>query len=77
LTLDPAHCHTVLYTPPVVHTPQRLARDVTESCLLLDAVVQAIRADEEASVPLLGDPYIPQYTELLLVDEADRVKGSE
>ena len=74
LALDPAHCHTVLYTPPVVHTPQRLARDITEACLLLDAVAQTIRADEEDSVPLLRNPYVPQYTELLIVDEADRVK---
>src|SRR4029453_2269246 len=34
--LDPTPYHAVLYTPPVVHTPQRLARDITESCLLLD-----------------------------------------
>jgi DNA transposition AAA+ family ATPase len=72
--LDPAHCHTVLYTPPVVHTPQRLARDVTEACLWLDAVARAIRADQEEPIPFSGDPSFPQYTELLIVDEADRMK---
>lgn len=74
--LELTPCHTVLYTPPVVHTPQRLARDITEYCLLLDAVRQTSQADHEGPVPFLANPYVPHYTELLIVDEADRMKAT-
>jgi DNA transposition AAA+ family ATPase len=71
-----AHCHTVFYTPPVANTPRGIAHTVRElRYKLTDVVEEALRqlhASEENENVEEGEP--ADGTELLIVDEADRLK---
>jgi DNA transposition AAA+ family ATPase len=59
----------VVYTPAVLATPKRLEREITSLCLLLSVRIQeGLDPEWDFSLPK------PAYTELLLVDEADRLK---
>lgn len=67
-------CRTVVYTAPVVRAPSKIARDIRDlrqrlTLLVEDAVLalQGQPGDGQAERP-------PDYTELLIVDEADRLK---
>lgn len=60
-------CRTVVYTPTVMSTPRRLTDTLTTLCRVFDAVV-ATAADPERE----GFP--PHAVELVIVDEADRLK---
>ena len=62
------------YTAPVVGTPQGIARELTDLCLLVDSLVRwgvAFRSGNEA---ILRGRREGNYTELIIVDEADRLK---
>ncbi len=76
-TLEPAvpsglaGCRTVVYTPTVMTTPRRLTDALTTLCRVFGAVVAAAaQPDDEAALP----PAPPRVVELLIVDEADRLK---
>ncbi len=66
---------TVLYTPPVSNSPGRIAKDVaklgTDLLLLTEAALQWQQGNEKDWT--LPDP-TPNRMELLVVDEADRLK---
>lgn len=67
-------CRTLFYTPPVANTPGQIARQIHS---LQFRLRQAITNAQDAAS---GDPEFhpappgPDYAELLLVDEADRLK---
>ena len=63
-------CRTLFYTPLVGTTPRRLADDLHQLSQTFNAVVQ------DALHPNGGGPPLPERsrTELVLVDEADRLK---
>jgi hypothetical protein len=74
-------CHTVFYTPPVVNSPQVLARALGELQMALEGLiarahaVPATPATEEEG----GHEGVPATrrslaVDLILVDEADRLK---
>jgi DNA transposition AAA+ family ATPase len=71
-----AHCRTVFYTPPVANTPRGIAQMVRElRYKLTDVVEEALRhphASEEHEDVEGWEP--SDRTELLIVDEADRLK---
>jgi DNA transposition AAA+ family ATPase len=67
-----AECHSLLYTPTITTTPKQLAEDLQG--LRWDLTLAADRAsdpDDEQQPPLAG---LPDPTELILVEEADRLK---
>jgi DNA transposition AAA+ family ATPase len=66
-----ATCRSIVYTPPVNVTPKRLAEEVDDQRRALDWVVEA--ALQPDSDELYGPRPRRIYTELLLIDEADRL----
>ena len=65
-------CHSLLYTPTMTTTPKQLAEELQG--LRWDLTLAAERAedpDDELQRPLVA---MPDPTELILVDEADRLK---
>jgi DNA transposition AAA+ family ATPase len=65
-------CHSLIYTPTITTTPKQLAEELQG--LRWDLTLAADRAtdpDDEQHHPLAG---LPDPTELILVDEADRLK---
>ena len=66
-------CRTLLYTPTMTTTPRRLADEVSRLQYALKlAVARALEPDEEELV--MNIPSLAERTELLIVDEADRLK---
>lgn len=67
-----AGCRTVFFTPSMVTTPKRLDSDLHHLRFSLHYMVEAaLHADEEDRHP----PYFDdRWTELVIVDEADRLK---
>jgi DNA transposition AAA+ family ATPase len=68
-----AECRTVVYTPSMMTTPKRLDNELGHLQTLLHLTVEA------ATHPDPHDDWIParfddRWTELLIVDEADRLK---
>ncbi len=68
-----APCRTLLYTPSMTVTPRRLADELFGLQRALKfAVARALGADEDEL--LMQIQTLPERTELLIVDEADRLK---
>jgi DNA transposition AAA+ family ATPase len=64
---------TVLYTPTVANTPGQIAREVELACRSLDLAIRDSTHPRDPDEPVpWSDP--PECTELLIVDEADRLK---
>lgn len=71
---EPFQSRTVCYTAPVVSTPQGIARDLAELCLLVDSLVRWGFAFRSGNDAILRGHREGNYTELIIVDEADRLK---
>ena len=71
---EPFERRTVVYTAPVVNTPQVLARELTELCQLVDALVRWVLAFRRVTDDILYNGQGHHYTELIIADEADRLK---
>jgi DNA transposition AAA+ family ATPase len=71
-----AHCHTVFYTPPVANTPRGIEHTVRDlRYKLTDVVEEALREPHESEENEDVESWEPSdRTELLIVDEADRLK---
>ena len=67
-----AECHTLVYTPAVPTTPRRLSNDLTTLVLTFNELIRAAR--DAAALPA---PARRSVVELLIVDEADRLKLPE
>jgi DNA transposition AAA+ family ATPase len=67
-----ADCHTLFYTPTVTLTPRRLADDLTGLCHLLDITGQRAQRPAPGTVHIIQAH--PTLTELVILDEADRLK---
>jgi DNA transposition AAA+ family ATPase len=66
-------CRTVIYTPPVANTLRRIELDIHALRLLLNDLIQAMpKVLNGQNYGLL--PTEPDVTELIMVDEADRLK---
>jgi DNA transposition AAA+ family ATPase len=66
-----ASCRSILYTPSVTTTPKRLGGQVDRLCQALSWAVEEILHPEEPNLYRLQRG---EWTELVLVDEADRLK---
>jgi hypothetical protein len=71
---DVADCHTVFYTPPVANTPRGIEAAVEGRCAMLTDLVDAARGQQDATGPDAVAWARVEPTELLIVDEADRLK---
>jgi hypothetical protein len=69
-----ADCHIVFYTPPVANTPRGIAHAVEARCAMLTDLVAAARGRLDATGPEAVAWALVEQTELLIVDEADRLK---
>lgn len=71
-----AHCRTIFYTPPVANTPRGIEHAVRELRFTLTSLVDEAMPNphpqEEDEIAKVWKP--PDHTELLIVDEADRLK---
>jgi DNA transposition AAA+ family ATPase len=67
-----ADCRTVIYTPQVTTTPKRLESEVHSLRFGLHYTVEAARHAGEDEPELA--PFADRWTELVIVDEADRLK---
>jgi DNA transposition AAA+ family ATPase len=69
---------TIFYTPAVLASPKRLEGEITSLCYLLSLRIEKVLHPEEEDEEeqefgsLLQKP--PAHTELILIDEADRLK---
>jgi hypothetical protein len=68
LAWDP---RTVVYTPTVTATPRQVHKDITLACSWLSRVIDQADDDYDSLQPALARR---NNTELLIVDEADRLK---
>jgi DNA transposition AAA+ family ATPase len=69
---DLADCHTLVYTPKVATTPRRVSEDLGTLVLTFNELVRSARRAAE-----LAPPARRSVVELLIVDEADRLKMPE
>lgn len=64
-------CRTVLYTPAVANNPKQIERAVTRLRTRLTMLIDDLTLPEDDDTPWSPDH---DHTELLIVDEADRLK---
>lgn len=67
---------TLLYTPPVVHSLRRLEKDVAAGCRQLNDLHYWMQAVIDKKVVHDLGHGIPNTTELIIIDEADRLKAA-
>ncbi len=67
-------CRTVFYTAPVAASPGRIEREVMALCAALSYLVEAAEQASRGTDDFLLAYRIPDRTELVIVDEADRLK---
>jgi DNA transposition AAA+ family ATPase len=69
-------CRSILYTPSVTNTPKRVEQEIGALRLALSYLVETVQSgpsqkSSEAFVPRRG---LPDPTDLLIIDETDRLK---
>jgi DNA transposition AAA+ family ATPase len=69
-------CNTVFYTAPVAGTPRRIEKEVSQQCRELSHLVEATQQLMAGKEDYMISFTPPDVTELLIVDEADRLKPS-
>ena len=67
-------CRTVFYTPPVSSSVGRIEREVMGLCASLSYLVEAAEQASRGTDDFLLAYRIPERTELVIVDEANRLK---
>ncbi len=71
---DVLSCRTVYYTAPVAATPSRIEREVMALSATLSYLVEAAEQASRGKDDFLLAYRLPKRTELLIVDEAQRLK---
>lgn len=71
---DVLPCRTVYYTAPVAATPARIEREVMALSATLSYIVEAAEQANRGKDDFLLAYRLPKRTELVLVDEAQRLK---
>lgn len=69
-------CRTVFYTPPVSASPGRLEREVMALCASFSYLVDAANQRHQGKEDFLVAPRLSNRVELLIVDEANRLKDA-
>ena len=66
-----AECRSVFYTPPVSNSPSAIGGEIERRHNLVSWLVDAARGTRQRGKAAMGET---DYTELLIVDEANRLK---
>jgi DNA transposition AAA+ family ATPase len=69
-------CRTAFYTPPVSSSVRHIEREVPGLCALLSYLVEAAEQASRGTDDFLLAYRIPERTELVIVDEANRLKDA-
>lgn len=67
---DIANWRSIVYTPAVMNTPRRIEKEISTLCAGLDWLIEDVVHPEN---PIMSPPR-QRYVELVLIDEADRLK---
>ena len=69
-------CQSILYTPPVANTPKRVEQEIQALRLALSYLVDTVQsgAPQQSSEELAPRRVVPDPTDLIIIDEADRLK---
>jgi hypothetical protein len=69
-------CRSILYTPPVTNTPKRVEQEIGALRLALSYLVEAAQSGPSlaSSAELAPRRVLPDPTEMIMIDEADRLK---
>jgi AAA domain-containing protein len=69
-------CQSIFYTPPVANTPQRVEQEIRAWRLALSYLVEAVQSgpSQESSEEPAPRRVLPDPTDLIIIDEADRLK---
>jgi DNA transposition AAA+ family ATPase len=69
-------CRSILYTPPVANTPKRVEQEIRALRLALSYLVETMQPGPSpaSSEELAPHRMPPDPTELIMIDEADRLK---
>jgi DNA transposition AAA+ family ATPase len=68
-------CQSILYTPSVTNTPKRVEQEIGALRLALSYLVDALQSgtSQESSEELAPRRVLPDLTDLIIIDEADRL----
>src|SRR6266700_5810330 len=69
-------CRTVFYTPPVANTPGRIEKDVLTLFAAFSYMVEAANQRHQGTEEFLVTRRFSHLIELLIVDEANRLKDA-
>ncbi|MBA3469557.1 MAG: AAA family ATPase [Herpetosiphonaceae bacterium] len=72
---DLRHCRSMLYTAPVVNSPGRILSDITQLRSQVGAIVDRAIHLDAGDAPRDMHTRHTDYMELLIIDEADRLKA--
>jgi len=69
-------CQSILYTPPVANTPKRVEQEIQALRLALSYLVDTVQygVPQKSSEELAPRRVVPDPTDLIIIDEADRLK---
>src|SRR2546421_6089719 len=69
-------CQSILYTPPVANTPKRVEQEIQALRLALSYLVDTVQygVPQKSSEELTPRRVVPDPTDLIIIDEADRLK---
>lgn len=76
LSPEIANCRSIIYTPTVINTPIRVEQEIRAVrlalCYLIDAVQHSL--PQKSSDELAPSRMVTDHTNLIIIDEADRLK---
>jgi DNA transposition AAA+ family ATPase len=69
-------CRSILYTPPVANTPKRVEQEIRALRLALSYLVETVQSgpSQESLEALAPRRLLPDPTDLIIIDETDRLK---
>jgi DNA transposition AAA+ family ATPase len=69
-------CQSILYTPPVANTPKRVEQEIQALRLALSYLVDTVQygVPQKSAEELAPRRVVPDPTDLIIIDEADRLK---
>src|SRR3954452_2024897 len=69
-------CRSILYTPPVTNTPKRVEQEIGVLRLALSYLIDTLRSglSQKPSEALASRRVLPDPTDLIIIDETDRLK---
>lgn len=69
-------CQSIIYTPPIMNTPMRVDQEIRAVRLAFSSLIDAVKnsPSQNSSDALYPRRVVPDQTNLIIIDEADRLK---